>query len=91
MAEIWVRRAVEAGITNISMNLCVMKETIKSHFKDGLLFGANINYVEEDQPSGTFGGVCKQALGSEAKQTMPGEKMAEVQVFSRNDHHCSQR
>jgi NDP-sugar pyrophosphorylase family protein len=81
MAEVWVRRAVEAGITNISMNLCVLQETIKSHFRDGLLFGANITYVEEDKPSGTFGGVCKQALGSEAKQTLPDEQMASMEVF----------
>lgn len=73
IAELWVRRAVESGITDISMNLCVLKDTIKSYFKDGLLFGANITYVEEDHPTGTLGGVCKQALGRAAKEVYPGE------------------
>ncbi|WP_449244110.1 sugar phosphate nucleotidyltransferase [Desulfobacca acetoxidans] len=82
MAEIWVRRAVEAGITNVSMNLCVLQETIRSHFKDGLLFGADINYIEEDRPSGTLGGVCKQALGTEAKQTLAAEIMGSTAAFS---------
>src|SRR6478672_5996429 len=67
LAEIWVRRMVEAGITDISMNLCVLAETIERHFGDGSRFGANISYVKEQAPSGTLGGVCKQALGSEAK------------------------
>jgi NDP-sugar pyrophosphorylase family protein len=82
MAEIWVRRAVEAGITNISMNLCVLKETIKSYFKDGLLFGADISYVEEIEPSGTLGGICKQALGSAAKSVLPSEKPVPLKPFS---------
>ncbi len=67
LAEIWVRRMVAAGITDISMNLCVLAETIERHFGDGSQFGARITYVKERIPSGTLGGVCKQALGSEAK------------------------
>jgi len=81
MVEIWVRRAVELGITNISMNLCVLKETIRSYFRDGLLFGANITYVEEQEPSGTLGGVCKQALGSAAKLVTPAEEPPSLPPF----------
>ncbi len=68
IAEVWVRRFVESGINDISMNLCVLSETIKRHFQDGSKFGANISYVDEQIPSGTLGGVCKQAFGSEAKR-----------------------
>jgi NDP-sugar pyrophosphorylase family protein len=74
MVELWVRRAVELGITDISMNLCVLKDTISSYFRDGRLFGAQITYAEEKEPSGTLGGVCKQALGREAKLVTPGEE-----------------
>lgn len=81
MAEVWVRRAVAAGITDISMNLCVLKDTIKSYFKDGLLFGADISYVEEEEPSGTFGGICKQALGVAAKAVGPGEPPLALPCF----------
>lgn len=62
MAEVWVKRFIESGITDISMNLCVLADTIKRHFGDGSKFGAPINYVEEETPSGTLGGLCKQAL-----------------------------
>lgn len=68
MVEVWVRRLVESGITDISMNLCVLSDTIKRHFQDGSKFGAEISYVDEATPSGTLGGVCKQAFGVEAKK-----------------------
>lgn len=68
MAEIWVRRLVQSGIKDISMNLCVLSDTIKSHFSDGSKFAAEMDYVDEEIPSGTLGGVCKQALGRDAKR-----------------------
>ena len=67
MAEVWVRRMVQSGIVDISMNLCVLSETIKRYFQDGSRFGARIQFVDEAKPTGTFGGVCKQALGSAAR------------------------
>lgn len=81
MAEIWVRRLVQSGITDISMNLCVLKETIKRYFRDGTKFAATIRYAEEDTPSGTLGGVCKQALGAKAKEVLPGETLPTVPAF----------
>jgi len=82
MAEVWVRRMVESGITDVSMNLCVLKDTIKRHFRDGTKLGAEIRYVEEEIPSGTLGGVCKQALGRSAKQVFPGEPMPTLEPFA---------
>jgi mannose-1-phosphate guanylyltransferase/phosphomannomutase len=75
MSEMWVRRAIKSGITDVSMNLCVLSNTIKNYFKNGARFGANIAYVEEDIPSGTLGGVCKQALGQKAKKVYDEETM----------------
>lgn len=82
MAEVWVRRAVQSGISTVSMNLCVLKETLQRHFKDGTKFGARIEFVEEETPSGTLGGVCKQALGQEAKVVLPGESAPVFPAFS---------
>jgi mannose-1-phosphate guanylyltransferase / phosphomannomutase len=80
MAEVWVRRFVDSGITDVSMNLCVHKEAIKRYFGDGSRFGADITYVEEETPSGTLGGVCKQALGERAK-ILPGESGVRAPEF----------
>ncbi|PWU12330.1 MAG: hypothetical protein C5B49_16530 [Bdellovibrio sp.] len=68
MSEVWVRRFVESGITDISMNLCVLSKTLKRHFGDGSKFAAQITFVDEEIPTGTLGGVCKQGLGSAAKR-----------------------
>lgn len=81
MAEVWVRRMVESGITDISMNLCVLSETIKRHFKDGSKFGARITYVDEEVPSGTLGGVCKQTFGCEAKRLPSEEDHPQTKAF----------
>ncbi|MEM7357148.1 MAG: NDP-sugar synthase [Acidobacteriota bacterium] len=81
MAELWVQRFVASGITDLSMNLCVLKEAIKRHFADGSRFGADIAYVEEETPSGTFGGVCKQVLGSAAKRVSAGEAAVDLPPF----------
>ena len=82
MAELWVRRFVDSGITDISMNLCVLSAAIRRHFADGARLGAEIAYVEEDKPSGTFGGVCKQGLGREAKRVRSAETAPQLPAFS---------
>ncbi len=81
MVEMWVRRAIKSGITDISMNLCVLGNAIKNYFKNGAGYGANISYIEEECPSGTLGGVCKQALGNTAKQVLENESMPLVGEF----------
>ena len=81
MSEMWIRRSVKSGITDISMNLCVLSKTIKNYFKNGGRFGANITYVEEDVPSGTLGGVCKQALGHKARQVYENESLPKIKEF----------
>src|SRR5205809_2048518 len=67
IAEVWVRRMIESGITDVTLNTCVLAATLKRYFGDGARFGVNLNYVEEQAPTGTFGGICKLALGREAK------------------------
>ena len=68
IAEVWIRRMLESGITDVSMNVCVLAETIKRQFGNGSRFGIGLKYIEEDTPTGTLGAVCKQALGRNAKK-----------------------
>jgi mannose-1-phosphate guanylyltransferase/phosphomannomutase len=68
MAELWLRSLVESGVTDVSMNVSVLSETVRKHFRDGSKFGAHVDYVLEEFPSGTLGGVCKLALGRDAKR-----------------------
>ena len=73
ISEMWVRKAVESGVSDISMNLAVLGDTIRNHYGQGERFGADIRYVDEYAPSGTLGGVCKQALGADAKKVSEQE------------------
>ncbi len=81
MVETWIRRMVDSGIMDLSMNLCVLKDTIKDYFEDGGKFGARISYVEEEIPSGTLGGVCKQVFARDAK-VLPGEQPLVAEPFT---------
>lgn len=81
LAELWVRRFVDSGITDISMNLCVHAEVIQRHFGDGARFGADISYVEEQRPTGTMGGVCKQALGASSRQVAADDRAPSFAAF----------
>jgi dTDP-glucose pyrophosphorylase/CBS domain-containing protein len=46
-----------AGIKRVSVTTHFMPEKIKAHFGSGSDFGVAINYIAEDQPLGTAGGV----------------------------------
>jgi mannose-1-phosphate guanylyltransferase/phosphomannomutase len=82
MIESWVRKSIESGIMDISMNLCVLGSTIRNYFDSGAKYGANVTYVEEETPSGTLGGVCKQALGKTARQVCVDEKIPLIEPFN---------
>ncbi len=80
--EMWVRRLIESGITNVSMNICVHADTIKRYFGDGSKFGINLKFIEEQTPTGTLGGISKQAMGNEAKRLPSDEPQSNTPKFS---------
>lgn len=59
IAELWVRKFVDAGISNFAMNLHRVPDSIRGYFGDGKRFLADITYVLEERPSGTLGGAIK--------------------------------
>jgi NDP-sugar pyrophosphorylase family protein len=67
IAELWVRKFVEAGLTKIAMNLHRVPESIRGHFGSGEKFGAEITYVDEASPSGTLGGALKMVRALQKK------------------------
>ncbi len=81
MAEIWVRKLVDAGVADITMNLCVGRDAIREHFQDGRRFDTPISFIEEETPSGTLGGVCKQAFGRQTR-LVEGETAPAIEPFT---------
>ena len=47
----------DAGIHQVNVTTHYLSEQIRSHFGDGQAFGVDINYVTEDLPLGTAGGL----------------------------------
>jgi len=82
IAETWARRFISSGITDVTLNLCLMADAIKHHFNSGAKFGLDLTYVEEEVPSGTLGGVCKMALGSMAKRVSDHEIVPAMPPFT---------
>ncbi|MBS4048005.1 MAG: nucleotidyltransferase family protein [Alphaproteobacteria bacterium] len=53
--ETTVRRFVEQGFSRFFMSVCYKAGMIRDHFGDGSRFGAQIEYLQEEEPLGTAG------------------------------------
>jgi NDP-sugar pyrophosphorylase family protein len=76
IAELWVRKLLGAGVEDLCMNVCILKDAVMQHFARAAKLGADIAFVEEDVPSGTLGGVCRQVMGEDAPAPRPGARGA---------------
>lgn len=82
MVETWVNKLAAWGVGEISMNLCVLSDTFKNYFGSRPLPNGRINFLDEQIPTGTLGGICKQALGDRAKLVYPEERRLDFPKFS---------
>jgi len=57
LLERTIGRLREAGIKHVNVTTHYLAERITSYFGDGEAFGVEINYVSEDRPMGTAGGL----------------------------------
>jgi mannose-1-phosphate guanylyltransferase len=54
-------RAAAGGVTHVVLATCYKAEMFASHFGDGAAFGLSIDYVQEDVPLDTGGGIRNAA------------------------------
>jgi NDP-sugar pyrophosphorylase family protein len=52
-----IQQLRRSGIHDVNMTTHYLPETISNHFGDGEGFGVRLNYVQEDNPMGTAGGL----------------------------------
>lgn len=71
IAELWVRKFVQAGVPAMAMNLHRVPESIRGYFGDGSALDADISYVYEQAPSGTLGGAVKMVRALQKKGLDP--------------------
>lgn len=53
--ELLIKQLIHAGINRIDISVNYHGDKIIRHFRDGKEFGAQLNYVSEDEPLGTAG------------------------------------
>ena len=53
--EIILNQCLDAGFKKFYFSVNYLKKQIKSHFKNGSYWNANINYLQEEKPLGTVG------------------------------------
>ena len=57
LMELTIAQLRRAGIKDVNVTTHYLPEAISDHFGSGETFGVHLNYVKEDQPLGTAGGI----------------------------------
>ncbi len=69
------------GVRDIVLSVGYLKEKVKDYFGDGLRFGVNIIYIEEDEPLGTAGPIKKaKELFNEPFFVTNGDELKDVNL-----------
>ncbi|MBQ3986952.1 MAG: NTP transferase domain-containing protein [Oscillospiraceae bacterium] len=80
--EYTVRKLVKLGHTELSMTLRYLPDMIKDYFGGGERFGAKIEYLTENEPLGTAGGVraLRSFYGDEPVLIMSGDAVWDLDL-----------
>ncbi len=57
LLELTIAQLRRAGIKDVSLTTHYLSKTISDHFKNGETFGVRLNYLQEEHPLGTAGGL----------------------------------
>lgn len=78
LLERTIERLRDAGIRRVNVTTHYLPEKITGHFGDGKAFGVEIDYVTEDRPLGTAGGLGLLAETNEPLLVMNGDILCTV-------------
>ncbi|MBZ5557425.1 MAG: nucleotidyltransferase family protein [Acidobacteriia bacterium] len=91
LMEHLVGQLKDAGIERLSVTTHYRGDQIRSHFGDGRRFGLEIEYVNEDQPLGTAGGLGLLAPWSSTLLVVNGDILTRVNYQSMLSFHRENR
>ena len=71
LLELIIQRLRRSGIHDVNLTTHYLPESIVNHFGDGENFGVHLNYLWEDNPMGTAGGLkqMKRPAGLSTRAT----------------------
>lgn len=79
-------------VKNIVLAVGHMKEKIKHHFGDGVRFGVNLQYIEENEPLGTAGPLkLGKSLLRETFIASNGDELKDIDIFEMYELHKQKR
>jgi NDP-sugar pyrophosphorylase family protein len=87
LLELMVKQLGEAGIRRIHMMTHYKPETISEHFGNGEEFGVQIDYVPENEPMGTAGGLALLDESDERLLVINGDVMTRIDFQSMLNFH----
>jgi dTDP-glucose pyrophosphorylase len=87
LLELTIERLREAGIRRVNLTTHYLAERITSHFGNGQALDVDVNYVTEDRPLGTAGGLKLMSDVDETLLVINGDILTEVDFRSMLAYH----
>jgi dTDP-glucose pyrophosphorylase/CBS domain-containing protein len=87
LLEHTIERLRNAGIRRVNITTHHLEEHIMRHFGDGGAFGVDLNYVSEDRPLGTGGGLRLVKENSGPLLVINGDIITEINFQGMVDYH----
>ncbi|MGE5716068.1 MAG: nucleotidyltransferase family protein [Acidobacteriota bacterium] len=87
LLERTIEQLRNAGIRHVNVTTHYLPEKITDHFGDGRAYGVEIEYVTEDQPLGTAGGLALVRDSREPLLVINGDILASVDFRDLARHH----
>jgi NDP-sugar pyrophosphorylase family protein len=85
--EIVVRQLVHFGFVNITIGVGHLGHLIQAVIGDGSRWGANINYLREDEPRGTMGSLSQLESPDEPVLVMNGDLLTDIDYSQLFESH----
>jgi NDP-sugar pyrophosphorylase family protein len=91
LLELTIEALRKAGIHRVSLTTHYLSEKITDHFGDGRNFGVELNYVNEDNPLGTAGGLKLMKNFDEPLLVINGDILTGVPLREMLTYHREHR
>lgn len=91
LLELTIQQLRRSGIRDVNLTTHYLSDSIKDHFGDGERFGVNLNYVKEDNPMGTAGGLRQMKRPSGPFVVINGDILTGLSFQEMLDYHRKHR
>lgn len=87
LLERTIEQLRQSGIRDVSLITHYLAESIEQHFGNGRVFGVRLNYVQEDNPLGTAGGLKLMKKPDRPFVVINGDILTGLSFESMHDYH----